>query len=66
MLIKEVFLLCKDQLEQDRVEPSVQKQTQVTAENHVKDQLMPEQRKNVGTPQVKQNTSTSMEQIIYI
>ena len=47
-------LAVKPKLEQDRSDPSVQKQTQVTEDNHVKDQLMPEQRKNVGTPQVEQ------------
>ena len=57
-------LAVKPKLEQDRV--SVQKQTQVTGENHVKDQLMPEQRKNIGTPQVEQNTSISTEQGRYI
>ena len=45
-------LAVKSKLEQDRADPSVQKQTQVTGDNHVKDQLMPEQRKNVGIPQV--------------
>ena len=61
-------LVVKPKLEQDRVDPSIQKQTQVTGDNHVKDQLMPEQRKNVGTPQVEQNTSTStsIEQGRYI
>ena len=56
----------KPKLEQDRTDPSVQRQTQVTGDKHVKDQLMPEQRKNVGTPQVKQNTSTNIEQGRYI
>ena len=42
----------KSKLEQDRTDPKVQKQTQVTGDNHVKDQLMPEQRKNIGIPQV--------------
>ena len=59
-------LAVKPKLEQDMVDPPVQKQTQVTGENHVKDQLMPEQRKNVGTPHVEQNTSTSIEQGRYI
>ena len=59
-------LAVKPKLEQDRADPSVQKQTQVTGDNHVKDQLMPKQRKNIGIPQVEQNTSTSMEQGRYI
>ena len=52
----------KPRLEQDRVDPSVQRQTQVTGENHVKGQLMPDQRKNINAPQCEQNTSTSIEQ----
>ena len=59
-------LAVKPRLEQDWVDPSVQRQTQVTGENHVKEQLMPEQRKNIKEPQVEQNTSTSMEQGRYI
>ena len=55
-------LAVKSKLEQDRADPSVQKQTQVTGDNHVKDQLMPEQRKNIFIPQVEQNTSTTIEQ----
>ena len=55
-------LAVKSKLEQDRADPKVQKQTQVTGDNHFKDQLMPEQRKNIGIPQVEQNTSTSIEQ----
>ena len=34
-------LAVKSKLEQDRTDPKVQKQTQVTGDNHVKDQLMP-------------------------
>ena len=59
-------LAVKPRLEQDRVDPSVQRQTQVTGENHVKEQLMPEQRMNIKAPQVEQNTSTSIEQGRYI
>ena len=54
-------LAVKPKLEQDRVDPSVQKQTQVTGENHVKDQLMPEQRKNIGIPQIEQNLDLDLE-----
>ena len=46
-------LAVKPRLEQDRIDPSVQRQTQVTGESHVKEQLMPEQRKNINTPQVE-------------
>ena len=56
----------KPRPEQDKVDPLVQEQTQVTGENHVKEQLMPEQRKNIKAPQVEQNTSTSIEQGRYI
>ena len=38
-------LAVKPKLEQDGADPLVQKQTQVTGDNHVKDQLMPEPRK---------------------
>ena len=48
------------------VDPSVQRQTQVTGENHVIEQLMPEQRKNIKAPKVEQNTSTSIDQGRYI
>ena len=59
-------LAVKPRLEQDRVDPSVQRQTQVTGENHVKEHLMSEQRKNIKAPQVEQNTSTNIEQGRYI
>ena len=60
-------LAVKPRLEQDRVVPSVQRQTLVTGKkNHVKEQLMPEQRKNTNAPQVEQNTSRSIEQGRYI
>ena len=55
-------LAVKSKLEQDRANPKVQKQTQATGYNHVKDRLMPEQRKVIGIPQVGQNTSTSIKQ----
>ena len=47
-------LAVKFKLEQDRTDLKVQKQTRVTGDNHVKDQLMPEQTKNIGIPQVEQ------------
>ena len=53
-------------LEQDRIDPSVQRQTQVTGEGHVKEQLIPEQRKNINAPQVEQNIGTSIEQGRYV
>ena len=59
-------LAVKPRLEQNRVDPSVQRQTQVTGENHVKEQLVPEQRKNINAPQVEQNVSTSIERGRYI
>ena len=59
-------LAVKPRLEQDKVDPSVQRQTQVTGEDHGKEQLMPQQRKNINTPQVEQNASTSIEQGRYI
>ena len=46
-------LAVKPRLEPDRVDPSVQGQTQVTGESHVKEQLMLEQRKNISAPQVE-------------
>ena len=49
----------KSKLEQDRTDPKVQTQTQATGDKHVKDQLMPEQRKNIGIPQVEQNANTA-------
>ena len=54
-------LAVKPRLEQDRIDPSVQRWTQVTGKGHVKEQLIPEQRKNINAPQVEQNTSTSIE-----
>ena len=59
-------LAVKSKLEQDRTDPKVQKQTLVTGDNHVKDQLMPEQRKNIGIPQVDQNDNTRIKQGRYI
>ena len=59
-------LAVKSKLEHDRADPKVQKQTQVTEDNHVKDKLMPEQRKNIGIPQVEQNANTSIKQGRYI
>ena len=59
-------LAVKSKIEQDRTDPKVQKQTQVTGDNHVKDKLMPEQRKNIGIPQVDQNANIRIKQGIYI
>ena len=59
-------LAVKSKQEQNRADPSVQKQTQVTGDNHGKDQLMPEQRKNIGILKVEQNTSTSIDQGRYM
>ena len=56
----------KSKLEQDRTDPKVHKQTQVTEDNQVKDQLMPKQRKNIGIPQVEQNARKSIKQGRYI
>ena len=51
----------KSKLEQDRADPKVQKQTQDTGDNHAKDQLMLEQRKNIGILQVEQNANASIK-----
>ena len=66
ILRKSQKLAVKTKLEQDRADPKVQKQTQDTGDNHAKDQLMPEQRKNIGISQVEQNASTSIKQGRYI
>ena len=47
-------LAVKPRLEQDRIDLSVQKQTQVIGEGHVKELLIPEQRKNINASQVEQ------------
>ena len=52
----------KSRLEQDREDPSVQGQTQFTKENHVREQLVSEQRKNNSVPQVNQDTNRGIEQ----
>ena len=52
----------KPRPEQDRVDPLAQEQTQVTGENHVKEQLISEQRKHSSTPQVEQNVSRGIQQ----
>ena len=44
------------------IDPSVQDQTQSTVENHVREQLMSEQRKGISVPQVSQKTNTGIEQ----
>ena len=40
----------KFRLEQDRKDPSVQGQTQFSKKNHVREQLVSEQRKNISVP----------------
>ena len=55
----------KPRLEQDRVDPLILEQTQVTGENHVKEQLISEERKHNSAPQVEQNISRGIEQGIY-
>ena len=52
----------KPRPEQDRVDPLVQEQTQVTGENHVKEQLIAEQRKHISGPQIEQKISRGIEQ----
>ena len=52
----------KSRLEQDREDPSVQGQTQFTKENHVRKQLVSEQRKDISVPQVNQDTNRGIEQ----
>ena len=52
----------KPRLEQERADPLVQEQIQVIGENHVKEQLITEQRKHNSAPQVKQNISRGKEQ----
>ena len=44
------------------IDPSVQEQTQFAEENHVREQLMSEQRKGISVPQVSQKTNTGIEQ----
>ena len=39
----------------------MQKQTQFTEENHVKEQLVSEQRKDISVPQVSHKTNTGIE-----
>ena len=51
----------KPRPEQDRVDPLVQEQTQVTGENHIKEQLIAKQRKHISAPQVEQNISRCIE-----
>ena len=51
----------KPRLEQDREDPSAQGQTQFTERNHVKEQLVSEQRKHISEPQVNQCTNRSIE-----
>ena len=44
----------KSRLEQNREDPPIQEQTQFTKKNHVREQLVSEQRKNTSVPQVNQ------------
>ena len=43
------------------IDPSVQEQTQFTEENHVKEQLVSEQRKDISPPQGSQNANRGKE-----
>ena len=52
----------KSRLEQDREDPSAQEQNQFTEGNHVREQLVSEQRKNTSVPQINQGTNRSIEQ----
>ena len=52
----------KSRLEQDRENPSAQGHTQFTEGNHVREQLVSEQRKDISIPQVNQGTNRSIEQ----
>ena len=51
----------KSRLEQDRENPSAQGQTQFTEGNHVREQLVLEQRRDISVPQVNQGTNKSIE-----
>ena len=44
------------------IDPSGQEQTQFTGENHVKEQLVSEQRKDISVSQVSQNANRGIEQ----
>ena len=52
----------KSRLEQDREDPSPQGQTQFTERNHVKEQLVSEQRKDTSVSQINQGISRSIEE----
>ena len=52
----------KSRIEQDREDPPVQEQTQFTKKNHVREQLVSEQRKDTSVPQVNQGTNRGIEQ----
>ena len=52
----------KSRLELDREDPSLQGQTQFTKENHIREQLVSEQRKNTSVLQVNQDTNRGIEQ----
>ena len=46
----------KSRLEQDREDPPAQEHTHITKKNHVREQSVSEQRKNISLPQVNQDT----------
>ena len=52
----------KSRLEQDREDPSAQGQTQLIERNHVKEQLVSKQRKDISVSQVNQGINRSIEQ----
>ena len=52
----------KSRLEWDRENPSAQGQNQFTEGNHVREQLVSKQRKDISAPQVNQGTNRSIEQ----
>ena len=52
----------KSRLEQDSEDPPAQEHTQVTKKNHVREQSVSEQRKNISIPQVNQDTNRDIEQ----
>ena len=52
----------KSRLEQDREDPSAQGQTHLTERNHVKEQLVSKQRKDISVSQVNQGINRNIEQ----
>ena len=51
----------KSRLEQDREDSPVQEQAQVTKQNHIREQSVSEQRKNISIPQVNLDTNRGIE-----